>query len=240
MPIMLISWFDYERNASIVAIPILSATAWLLADIYSGHRYSSAWIPYWNMFIRLSIFLLIGVILSRLRASIHNEKMLARIDPLTGVFNSRYFAELAFKEISRSSRFSEPFTFAFVDVDNFKNVNDSHGHHQGDELLKTMTKSIRSRIRDIDIMARLGGDEFGILLPRTDQEESRFVMEKVYSIFREGISSKWKVTLSAGVITFVKPPKSLDEMIKAADALMYSAKKDGKDKAAYAIIREST
>ena len=136
-------------------------------------------------------------------------------------------------------RFSEPFTFAFVDVDNFKNVNDSHGHHQGDELLKTMTKSIRSRIRDIDIMARLGGDEFGILLPRTDQEESRFVMEKVYSIFREGISSKWKVTLSAGVITFVKPPKSLDEMIKAADALMYSAKKDGENKAAYATIRES-
>ena len=86
--------------------------------------------------------------------------MQARIDPLTGVFNSRYFAELAFKEISRSSRFSEPFTFAFVDVDNFKNVNDSHGHHQGDELLKTMTKSIRSRIRDIDIMASLGGDEF--------------------------------------------------------------------------------
>jgi diguanylate cyclase (GGDEF)-like protein len=235
-PVMLVSWYLYKSRVWAVAIPVLSAAVWLLADIFSGHQYSSPWIAWWNMAIRLGIFLVIGLTVSRLRLSNANEKVLSRTDALTGAVNSRYFAELAAREISRSTRSSEPFTFAYLDVDNFKTINDSLGHAQGDELLQTMTEAIRARIRDIDIIARLGGDEFGLLLPRTDAAQAAAVMDKVSAVFRESIATRWNVTLSAGVLTFRRPPAGSDEMVKAADALMYRSKREGKDRASFEVV----
>jgi diguanylate cyclase (GGDEF)-like protein len=240
IPIMLTSWFRYDRNISLILVPGFCALVWLLADIYSGHHYSVSWIPYWNMSTRLGMFLVISVALSRLRAANANERTLARIDPLTGVYNTRYFAELFINEISRANRFSEAFSFAYLDVDNFKTVNDTFGHYQGDQLLKTLTKVIKENIRNIDIIARFGGDEFGILFPKTDSAQSCVVINKIYSVFHQSISAKWKVTLSAGVVTYATPPNSLDEMVRAADALMYKAKKEGKDQAEYNLVSEST
>jgi len=240
IPIMLTSWFRYDRKTSLILVPGFCAVVWLLADIYSGHQYSGSWIPYWNMSTRLGMFLVISAALSRLRAANANERILARIDPLTGVYNTRYFAELFTNEINRAARFSEAFSFAYLDVDNFKTVNDSFGHDQGDQLLRTLTKVIKDNIRNIDIIARFGGDEFGILFPKTDSSQSCVVMNKIYSVFRQSISAKWKVTLSAGVVTYVTPPISLDEMVRAADALMYKAKKEGKDQAEYNLASEST
>jgi diguanylate cyclase (GGDEF)-like protein len=240
IPIMLTSWFRYDRKISLILVPGFCAVVWLFADIYSGHHYSGSWIPYWNMSTRLGMFLVIGVALSRLRAANANERILARIDPLTGVYNTRYFAELFINEISRAARFSEAFSFAYLDVDNFKTVNDSFGHDQGDQLLKTLTKVIKDNIRNIDIIARFGGDEFGILFPKTDSAQSCVVMNKIYSVFHQSISAKWKVTLSAGVVTYVTPPNSLDQMVRAADALMYKAKKEGKDQVEYNLVSEST
>ena len=240
VPIMLMSWFHYDRRISRVLVPGICAVVWLFADIYSGHHYSVSWIPYWNMLTRLGMFLVVSMILSRLRAANANERTLARIDPMTGVYNTRYFSELVTKEISRATRFSEAFSFAYLDVDNFKRVNDTFGHDQGDQLLKTLTKVIKDNIRSIDIIARFGGDEFGILFPKTDSAQSLAVMNKIYTVFRQNISAKWSVTLSAGVLTYLAPPKSLDEMVKAADALMYKAKKQGKDQVEYDLATEST
>jgi diguanylate cyclase (GGDEF)-like protein len=240
IPIILTGWFRHDKKTSLVLVPGLCAAVWLLADIYSGHHYSKSWIPYWNMATRLGMFTVISVALSRLRAANSHERTLARIDPLTGVYNTRYFAELVVHEMSRATRFSETFSFAYLDVDNFKNVNDTFGHDQGDQLLRILTKVIKENIRNIDTMARLGGDEFGILLPRTDSSQSHVVMNKIYSVFRQNITAQWKVTLSAGVLTYLSPPNSLDEMVKAADALMYKAKKEGKDQAEYSVFPEST
>jgi diguanylate cyclase (GGDEF)-like protein len=240
VPIMLTSWFRYDKKISLVLVPGICAAVWLVADIYSGHRYSASWIPYWNMATRLGMFLVIGVALSRLRAANAHERILARIDPLTGVYNTRYFMELVSKEISRAARFSETFSFAYLDVDNFKSVNDTFGHDQGDQLLKTLTKVIKDNIRTIDIIARFGGDEFGILFPKTDSSQSHVVIDKIYSVFRKSITAEWKVTLSVGVVTYPKPPSNLDEMVRAADALMYQAKRDGKDQAEYRQVSEST
>ena len=240
VPIMLASWFHYEKKISLILVPVVCAVVWLLADIYSGHHYSGGWIPYWNMSTRLGMFLVISMALSRLRAANASERMLSRIDPMTGVYNTRYFTELVIKEVSRAARFSEKFSFAYLDVDNFKNVNDTLGHAQGDQLLKTLTKVITDNIRNIDIIARFGGDEFGIFFPNTDCAQSVDVMNKIYSVFRQNISAKWKVTLSAGVLTYLTPPGSLDEMVRTADALMYKAKKQGKDQAEYNVVAEST
>jgi diguanylate cyclase (GGDEF)-like protein len=240
IPIVLLSWFQYDRKISTILLPGVCAVIWIIADIYSGHHYSAPWIPYWNMSIRFGIFLVISLTLSRLRVAHANEQMLSRMDPMTGVCNSRYFAELVTKEISRATRFSEAFSFAYLDVDNFKNVNDSLGHDHGDRLLKTFTKVIQDNIRDIDIIARLGGDEFGIFFPKTDSPQSVVVMNKIRLFFRQSITTKWRVTLSAGVVTYLKPPISLDAMVKSADALMYKAKREGKDNIAFELVAEST
>jgi diguanylate cyclase (GGDEF)-like protein len=236
IPIMLGGWYYYESRATALVLPILAAIVWLLADFFSKHAYSSPWIPYWNSFLRLGVFLIVGQAISRLRRAHSNEQALSRSDPLTGVYNARYFAELVSREISRAARFSEPLSFAYFDVDNFKTVNDTLGHAQGDELLHVLTGAVRAHIRDIDIIARLGGDEFGILFPRTDSDQARAVMSKVDAIVRQDLSARWNVTLSAGVITFRTPPKSWDEMVKAADALMYKAKRGGKDKTAFDTV----
>ena len=116
---MLTSWLRYDRKMSLALIPGFCAVVWLFADIYSGHQYSRSWIPYWNMGTRLGLFLVISVALSRLRTANAHERILSRTDPLTGVYNTRYFTELVIKEVSRAARFSEKFSFAYLDVDNF-------------------------------------------------------------------------------------------------------------------------
>jgi diguanylate cyclase (GGDEF)-like protein len=240
VPIMMAGWYHYDRKVSPILIPAMSAAAWLLADMYSGHRYSSQWIQFWNMSIRLIMFSIIGVALSRLRTSQVKADMLSRTDPLTGVLNSRYFNELAAKEINRLLRYSEPLSFAYFDIDNFKNINDKLGHHQGDQLLKELALIVKGNIREIDVFARFGGDEFGILFPRTDIQQSRAAIGKILSLFRDNVSEKWPVTLSAGVITYLVPPKSVDEMVRLADSLMYKAKRRGKDNVEYSIHNELT
>jgi len=234
-PIMLGSWYFYERKASAVILPCVAAAIWLAASFAGGNPTAGSWIPYWNMALRTGMFLIISLTVSRLRTAHAREQTLSRTDPLTGVFNSRYFEDLVKGEISRLARFSEPFSFVYLDLDNFKVVNDSHGHDQGDELLRTLTQAIRSNIRETDAIARMGGDEFGILLTRTDASQCRVVMDKLTSIVSQKVSARWPVTLSAGALTFLSAPESWDAMVKAADALMYRAKRDGKNKVAFDV-----
>ncbi len=236
VPIMLAGWYYYEQRVTVIVLPFLCAVVWLAADILSAHQYSSPWIGYWNSFIRLGMFFIIGETLSRLRQAHAKEQVLARIDPLTGACNARYFAELVSLEISRAARFAEPFSFAYIDLDNFKSVNDTFGHDGGDALLKTLVSAIRGRIRDIDVIARLGGDEFGLLFPEAEADAAGTIMQKVEALVRESVAPRWGVTFSAGVITFRTPPATMDEMVRKADALMYAAKRSGKDQAAFEVV----
>jgi diguanylate cyclase (GGDEF)-like protein len=235
-PIMLASWFFHQHKVSAIALPVLAAAIWLAADLLAGTRTAGTWIPWWNMFIRLGMFVTISLTLSRLRSAHAHEQVLSRTDALTGAVNSRYFGELAASEISRAARFSEPFSFVYLDLDNFKTVNDTMGHAQGDALLRKLVEAVRAHTRDTDVMARLGGDEFGILFPRTDASQCRTIMEKLSSIIAAEISARWPVTLSAGALTFQKPPTSWDEMVKAADMLMYRAKRGGKNHVAFDLV----
>lgn len=235
-PIMLGSWYFYERRVSAFILPALSAAVWLAADLLAGDGRAATWIPYWNMSARLGMFLVISLTVSRLREAHAHEQLLSRTDALTGAFNSRYFEELVKSEISRSARFAEPFSFVYFDLDNFKAVNDTMGHDEGDTLLLTLTQAVRANIRGTDVMARLGGDEFGILFPRTGPAQCQAIMEKLSSLVTKSLSGRWPVTLSVGAITFRTPPAGWDEMVKAADELMYRAKKSGKDKIAFDVV----
>jgi diguanylate cyclase (GGDEF)-like protein len=209
-----------------------------MADLIVGYSHSHPLVPYWNMLMRSGFFLFVVVILSKLKTALEHEKNLSRTDSLTGTANKRAFYELASIEIDRARRYKRPFTAAYIDIDNFKTINDRFGHTIGDCLLQLVATTIRSKTRSTDAVARLGGDEFILLLPETEGESAQKVLHRIQNQLLDAVQkNEWPVTFSIGVATFINPPESVEEMIKKADALMYSAKNSGKNMIKQAVFR---
>lgn len=237
LPVMIVSWYSQKYYA--VILSILSALTWLMADLHAGHIYSHFMIPVWNAMMRLGFFLIVSFALLTIRNLLEKERSFARVDFLTGVMNSRAFSEMAKTEIDRTNRFKRPLTIAYVDIDNFKEINDTFGHNIGDKLLQSMARTIKENIRTIDIIARLGGDEFAILFPETNEGNAKAAISKVQKyLLNVAQKNNWAITFSIGAITCYSSCE-LDELIKEADDLMYSAKASGKNRVAYKIHETS-
>jgi diguanylate cyclase (GGDEF)-like protein len=234
LPISLVTWVSNPRLGYTASI--ISAIVWLVADIASGQSYSHILIPIWNTLIRLSFFVIITSLLSSLKSSSQREKELSHTDYLTTAANSRHFYEIAQMEINRFQRYQHPFTIAYIDVDNFKSMNDQFGHAKGDLVLQTVVSSVKRKIRKTDMVARLGGDEFALFFPETDQESARIIFPKIHNaLLDEMQKNNWSITFSIGVVTCKVAPHTTDELLKMADELMYSVKSDGKDSVKYSI-----
>jgi len=233
IPIALVTWYT-TRGYGLLAAAVCAAV-WFLAD--RGQAYSNPFFPYWNALIRLSFFVIIAVLISAVRAAAERERDLSRVDSLTGAANSRYFYELAQREIDRFSRYGRDFTLAYVDLDNFKEVNDTLGHSMGDEVLRTVVAAGRSHLRKADLVARLGGDEFALLLPETPPEAARVAVSQLRSKLLEAMNQRgWPVTFSIGVLTCRTSPGTTDNLVRMADDLMYSVKHAGKDAVTYSTF----
>lgn len=234
IPICLATWVS-GRDLGLL-MSILSACAWYLADVLSGHIYSSPLVYLWNTGIRLGFFSVMTYTLAALRESLTHERNLSRTDHLTGAANTRAFLELIQFEIDRFERYQHPFTVVYIDLDNFKAVNDRFGHLIGDKVLHAIVLEIRKRLRKTDVVGRLGGDEFGLFLPETGQDAAQVVVKKI----RTGILAamelrKLPVTASFGVVTCQGVPPSAETLIKSADELMYSIKNHGKNGIGYSV-----
>ena len=163
---------------------------------------------------------------------------LANIDGLTEVFNHRYFQSALDKEINRATRHNTTISLILIDIDHFKNFNDSHGHQMGDFVLKEFAQCILGYIREYDILARYGGEEFVVILPDTESEPAEIVAEKLREIVENfPFSSKdevYRITASFG-ISSGKPATddgfSKDNLIYQADQALYRAKEHGRNRA---------
>lgn len=155
-------------------------------------------------------------------------------DELTNVFNRRYFLYRLEEEISRSTRFREPLTICFLDLDGFKNVNDTLGHPEGDRLLIRFGAWLNSKVRKHDVVARYGGDEFILLLANTDLNEAMTICKRLNSeICKQdfGIRNKdLKISVSIGIATFPDHANSGADLLSRADQAMLRAKASGKNK----------
>jgi diguanylate cyclase (GGDEF)-like protein len=228
-PVFLVAWFA-EKEAGIV-IALLSGIAWYTGDFFNTEHVSHSFSPIWNLVTKVGFFLIVNFTVFSLRTSLEREREMARTDYLTQVANSRYFTEIASNEIKRAGRYLHPFTVAYLDIDDFKSVNDRWGHSTGDQLLALVADTIRNNIRATDSIARLGGDEFVLLLPETGYDAASVVIQKVHQSLQAAMGRKgWPVTFSIGVVTFRTPPDSVDGMIRVADAFMYSVKHSGKNR----------
>jgi len=235
-----IAWATWHagRWAGIL-MSLASTLSWLAADLLMLSSFSHALIPYLNETFRLIVFLIITHIIFGLKTALEKHRELAGTDPLTAVANRRAFHDLANMELNKARRYQTPISVLYLDIDDFKQINDHFGHHIGDALLRAVAEAIKKNIRAVDVVARFGGDEFGILLAGTGAESAALVARKLKQKLQALIQDKgWPVTLSVGAVTFEILPGSVDEMINAADRQMYRAKKKGKNRIQYKIINE--
>ncbi len=234
-PVLIAAWCLGRGGG--IAISVAGALAWLLADLNWATVYPYTIARYWNAVVLLGFYLTSALILASLRHALQRQRELARSDFLTGVDNNRAFHEKAEMEKNRARRYHHPLTIAYLDIDNFKVVNDTLGHAAGDELLMRTARILRENLRDTDHVARIGGDEFALLLPETSQSAAAVVLGKVHQVLRRlGSDFPRPVTFSIGAVTFVAEPHSLEQMIGEADRLMYSAKNRGKDQVAHKVV----
>ena len=232
-----IAWYQGRKSALLVSVAC--TVVWLVAAIapleYADDYPLSI---FWNDLVELTHFLLAVVVISTLKALLDASEKTSRIDPLTGIANRRFFSELANTEIIRAARTSEPFTIMYIDVDNFKTINDTQGHDEGDLLLIEIAATIRHQIRKIDTVARLGGDEFSVLLPTAAKDAAGVVGRKLKSALTDAIETRWPVTFSIGMVTYTTAPESVECMIRQADQVMYDVKKSGKNDLRIVVIHE--
>jgi diguanylate cyclase (GGDEF)-like protein len=237
IPVALISRTGGRTEGFMICV--LCAATWLVADIATGHEYVHVLIPYWNAVVRLGFFLAVNVSLASMRRSMKSLEELSKTDPLTGAANRRGFCERVQLEIDRSLRHGHAITMAYMDVDNFKEINDRFGHSVGDQVLAQVALVTARGIRKTDFLGRLGGDEFAILFPETDPEFAPRVLKRIKdSLSLEMQAKGWPVTFSGGAVTFTVTPNSVDEIIRAADNMMYLAKSRGKDTLTFATFPE--
>ena len=228
VPIILVTWAVDRKTGLFMSF--ISGLTVLSAEIAAGQTYSSPIFYFLNTLIRTSFYVIVVYLLSELQASRREEQLAARMDFITGAVNARYFNDLLQMEINRIRRYPHPITLVYVDVDNFKLVNDLFGHRIGDEVLRCIAAELKSHLRMTDTVARLGGDEFVLLLPSTRQPEARLVVSKVYAHLNETMKRKnWPVTFSMGVVTCEFSPYSAEQLVNMADELMYEVKNSTKN-----------
>jgi diguanylate cyclase (GGDEF)-like protein len=233
-PIGACGWYMGRRAA--IGMAAFASATWLAADL--GARLDgNVLVSSVNSLTRFGIFIVVGVLTAlvhadrnRLKWLLEQERELAHTDGLTGLANSRAFLAAVGTELARAQRASHSVCLAYLDLDNFKRVNDVHGHAEGDALLVSFARVIREEFRATDLVARLGGDEFAVLLWNLDVLDVRRlaqrVLERGASIGQryEGLG----LGVSIGVAYFAEALEDPEEVIRKADAAMYSAKAAGK------------
>ncbi|MBA3512763.1 MAG: diguanylate cyclase [Pyrinomonadaceae bacterium] len=161
-------------------------------------------------------------------------------DPLTGLANRRRFERQLEGEVSRTSRYGHAFCLLLLDIDNFKQVNDNHGHEAGDEALKSLAKVLQEGTRGIDLTARIGGEEFAILLTETSMRGAIDVAERLRMAIKGAqIPVVGQIAASFGVAECPSSAQTARELQAAADAALYEAKRQGRDRVAVAPTVES-
>jgi diguanylate cyclase (GGDEF)-like protein len=159
---------------------------------------------------------------------------LMTVDGLTQIYNRRYFNEALEREANRAKRYERVLSLIAFDIDHFKDVNDTHGHLVGDNLLRHLALGVKSRLRREDIFARTGGEEFAILLPEVAVEGARITAEKVRAIV-ESTPLKYenevvRCTVSLGISVMLPDDASPEELYKRADERLYEAKQGGRNR----------
>jgi len=241
------------RLGILYIIPVLLVTwteglAWgiVFAVVTTGFREATAWVQMppdtptvWRIVTGLAYLAVLGLAMAGLQTLRRREAEMARLviqDPLTNVLNARAFAERLGQELDRNRRYPRPLSLMYMDLDNFKIINDTHGHQTGDAVLRLVADATRSSVRQADVVGRLGGDEFAVLMPETDAQLADAAAKRLIASLRDVFKGTPNVTASIGVVSCTATDASTDDLLRRADQAMYDAKKSGKDRVVQVAI----
>jgi diguanylate cyclase (GGDEF)-like protein len=241
LPVLAAAWWLGRGPALLAAV--VSGLAWFEAEAW-GHRGESGKTLLWNSLSRLLMLVAMAAMVVRIREDRQrlkqmNEQLtgllsgaekLARTDSLTGLANRRAFLERLGDELARVRRTGGPICIAYLDVDNFKTLNDKKGHLEGDEFLRRIAQAIKDTVRASDVPARLGGDEFAVLFADAKRIAVEALAQRLLARVR-ALGERYPgldLGASVGMAWFAEPPESAELLLQRADAAMYRAKAEGK------------
>ncbi len=245
-------FFGRLATASGMATFVIAFTAWLIAaqvgaipELMQSTRPPPVGGSEWSWWVlRMSASTLVfavatltlcAYVIAMLRDREARLEVMSKTDGLTGVNNRRHFMSILASEFARARRYQSPLSCVMIDLDNFKLVNDSHGHLVGDHVLTAVAKAIVAAVRDSDIVARYGGEEFIILLPETEPGGARELAERCRELVANtqitGRSGPLSVTASMGISSYPGAGiDSVDDLVGAADLALYAAKDGGRNR----------
>lgn len=211
----------YDTHTS-TFIGIAVALFWSATEVVIAWPYFPRTAFILNTFTRSVAFTVIGRVLVKL----WREREYAHVDALTGLANRLELMERLNSEQGRSERTRRPYSLLFMDIDEFKTMNDMYGHQGGDEALKALADILRRSCRKVDIPARLGGDEFVLLLPDTDERSCEVVIKRIAETTSKEFSGRsWPISVSIGRTSHIGKAMEAEAVIRLADENMYQAKR---------------
>ncbi|HET7786001.1 MAG TPA: diguanylate cyclase [Myxococcales bacterium] len=241
IPVLVAAWW-LGRGPALLA-GLTAGIAWFEAEAW-GHRGEPTRVLMWNSMSRLAMLVVMAVMVVRIREDrrrlkqanarlgelLDGAQRLAREDPLTGLPNRRAFLERLSEELSRARRSGVPVCIAYLDVDNFKNLNDKRGHVEGDEFLRRIARAIKDTVRSADIAARLGGDEFAVIFADPQRIAVEPLAHRLLARVR-ALGDRYPgldLGASVGMAWYETAPDQPEKLLQRADGAMYSAKSAGK------------
>ena len=229
LPIALATWYAPPPLGSLTGL--VAVAIWLYHALFHAHAYDQTWHVFWNAAVRITFYLLFARLLGALKSALRRERNVARIDGLTWILNVRGFHEACERLFQLAARHHRPTTLAFIDLDDFKRVNDTRGHDAGDHVLQGVAATLTAHTRATDVVGRLGGDEFAVFMPETGLAGAQTAFAKIQQELRlMAETNGYPVGFSIGVAVFPTAPPSLAEAIQVADTLMYRVKTSGKNR----------
>ena len=231
-PVSIATWYAGRRIG--FAIALLSALVCIAADVASGYYFSHPAYLMWNAMVLLAFYAIDVWILGTLRLRLTAEVARARTDALTGLLNARGFVENLESQLALAERVGSSVTLVYVDLDDFKSINDTLGHAEGDRVLSEIGRIIADSTRRSDTVARLGGDEFALLLQGADTGAAKEIIASFTKRLAGSLGAIGRgVTCSIGAVTFQSSPTGADHALRIADRLMYEVKNNGKNNVAF-------
>lgn len=227
IPVLLVTWSEgllWGIVVGVASIALREAVSW---DQMPAETLG------WRIVNGIAYVTVVGVAMAGLQRLRHSQAQLARLvtqDPLTNVLNARAFADRLGQELERNRRYPRPLALIYMDLDDFKVINDTHGHQTGDAVLRLVADAMRTSVRTADVVGRLGGDEFAVLMPETDAQLADAAAKRLVASLRNVFQGTPNVTASIGVVACTATEASTDDLLRRADQAMYDAKKAGKDR----------
>jgi diguanylate cyclase (GGDEF)-like protein len=190
----------------------------------------------------IDILEMLGIVTNMLSVALHNAhnfdqiKEMSYTDDMTGLHNYRFFSMRLKEEVARAARNNSNLALLILDVDFFKNYNDTLGHPAGDEILRQLSRILKSSLRDNDIVARYGGEEFAIILPSTDDKGAQVLADRIrqkvedHKFPHQEIQPNGTLTISIGIALYPENAVKKNDIVVAADRALYFAKEGGRNK----------